>query len=105
MRNSWIQPRIGQKNITQMNFARNGHITEEMSYVAKKENLPPSLIMEEVARGRLIIPANIKHVNLEPMAIGIASKCKVNANIGASPNASDITVSYTHLTLPTIYSV
>ena len=53
--------------------------------------------MEEVARGRLIIPANINHLNLEPMAIGIASKCKVNANIGASPNA----VSYTHLTLPT----
>ena len=90
MRNSWITPRIGQKNITQMNFARNGNITEEMYYVAKKENLPPSLIMEEVARGRLIIPANINHVNLEPMAIGIASKCKVNANIGASPNASDI---------------
>ena len=46
------------------------------------------MIMEEVARG-LIIPANINHANLEPMAIGIASKCKVNANIGASPNASD----------------
>ena len=90
MRNSWIKPRIGKKNITQMNFARNGDITEEMNYVAQKENLPPSLIMEEVARGRLIIPANINHVNLEPMAIGIASKCKVNANIGASPNASDI---------------
>ena len=44
MRNSWIKPRIGQKNITQMNFARNGNITEEMHYVAKKENLPPSLI-------------------------------------------------------------
>ena len=58
MRNSWIKPRLGQKNITQMNFARNGNITEEMNYVAQKENLPPSLIMEEVARGRLIIPAN-----------------------------------------------
>ena len=45
--------------------------------------------MEEVARGRMIIPANINHTGLEPMAIGIASKCKVNANIGASPNASD----------------
>ena len=90
MRNSWIKARLGQKNITQMNFARNGHITEEMAYVAKKENLPSSLIMEEVARGRLIIPANINHLNLEPMCIGIASKCKVNANIGASPNASNI---------------
>ncbi len=90
MRSSWIQPRLGKDNVTQMNFARNGYITEEMDFVAKKENLPSSLIMEEVARGRLIIPANINHLNLEPMSIGIASRCKVNANIGASPNASDI---------------
>jgi len=52
MRSSWIQPRLGKDNVTQMNFARNGYITEEMDYVAKKENLPASLIMEEVARGR-----------------------------------------------------
>ena len=90
MRSSWIKPRLGKENVTQMNFARNGYITEEMDFVAKKENLPSSLIMEEVARGRLIIPANINHLNLEPMSIGIASRCKVNANIGASPNASDI---------------
>jgi len=90
MRSSWIKPRLGKDNVTQMNFARNGYITEEMDFVAKKENLPSSLIMEEVARGRLIIPANINHLNLEPMSIGIASRCKVNANIGASPNASDI---------------
>ena len=90
MRNSWIKTRLGKKNITQMNFAREGHITEEMSFVAKMESLPESLIMEEVARGRLIIPANINHLNLKPMCIGIASKCKVNANIGASPNASNI---------------
>ena len=89
MRNSWIKPRIGQNNVTQMNFARNGNITEEMHYVAQRES-SSFLIMEEVARGRLIIPANINHLNLEPMAIGIASKCKVNANIGASPNASNI---------------
>jgi phosphomethylpyrimidine synthase len=38
----------------------------------------------------MVIPANINHPNLEPMAIGIASTCKVNANIGASPNSSDI---------------
>ena len=52
MRHSWIKPRLGQKNITQMNFARNGNITEDMIYVAQKENLPHSLFMEEVARGR-----------------------------------------------------
>ena len=56
MRSSWIKPRLGKENVTQMNFARNGYITEEMDFVAKKENLPSSLIMEEVARGRLIIP-------------------------------------------------
>ena len=53
-----------------------------MDFVAKE--ISASLIMEEVARGRLIIPANINHLNLEPMSIGIASRCKVNANIGAS---------------------
>ena len=90
MRTSWVDSRKGKENVSQLHFARQGVITEEMAYVAKRENLPESLIMEEVARGRMIIPANINHVNLEPMAIGIASKCKVNANIGASPNASDI---------------
>ena len=73
-----------------MHFARKGIVTEEMAFVASQEKLPASLVMEEVARGRMIIPANINHINLEPMAIGIASKCKVNANIGASPNASDV---------------
>ncbi|QNJ27913.1 phosphomethylpyrimidine synthase ThiC [Synechococcus sp. A15-24] len=89
MRASWVSPRKGQANVSQMHYARQGLVTEEMAYVAKRENLPESLVMEEVARGRMIIPANINHTGLEPMAIGIASKCKVNANIGASPNASD----------------
>ena len=89
MRASWVSPRKGQANVSQMHYARQGVVTEEMAYVAKRENLPESLVMEEVARGRMIIPANINHIGLEPMAIGIASKCKVNANIGASPNASD----------------
>ena len=80
----------GQANVSQLHFARQGFLSEEMAHVAKMENLPESLVMEEVARGRMIIPANINHTNLEPMAIGIACKCKVNANIGASPNASDV---------------
>ena len=90
MRTSWVASRRGQENVSQMYFARRELITEEMAFVAKRENLPASLVMEEVARGRMIIPANINHLNLEPMAIGIASRCKVNANIGASPNASDV---------------
>ncbi len=90
IRASWIAKRKGQANVSQMHYARKGIVTEEMDYVAKRENLPVDLIQDEVGRRRMIIPANINHPNLEPMAIGIASKCKVNANIGASPNSSDI---------------
>ena len=43
MRSSWIKPRLGKDNVTQMNFARNGHITEEMDFVAKKETLPEEI--------------------------------------------------------------
>lgn len=90
MRSEWVARRRGQANVTQMHFARQGVITEEMDYVARRENLPPELIRSEVARGRMIIPANINHTNLEPMCIGIASRCKVNANIGASPSSSGL---------------
>jgi phosphomethylpyrimidine synthase len=90
MRKEWIAKRRGEGNVTQMHYARQGVITEEMHHVAKRENLSPELVRDEVARGRMIIPANINHPNLEPMCIGIASKCKVNANLGASPNSSDL---------------
>src|SRR5882672_3441097 len=80
----------GNRNVSQMHFARQGVITEEMEYVAKREKLEPELIRSEVARGRMIIPANVNHRNLEPMAIGIASKCKINANIGNSSTSSNI---------------
>jgi len=62
-------------------------ITEEMHYVAQRENLPPELIRG--VAGSNDYP-RINHTNLEPMCIGIASKCKVNANIGASPNSSHL---------------
>jgi phosphomethylpyrimidine synthase len=65
-------------------------VTEEMEYVARREQLTPELVREEVARGRMIIPANINHLSLEPMAIGVAAKCKINANIGNSATTSDI---------------
>ena len=67
-----------------MHYARQGMITEEMHYVAKRERIEPELVRSEVARGRMIIPANINHANLEPMCIGVASKCKINSNIGNS---------------------
>ncbi|MEN9208070.1 MAG: phosphomethylpyrimidine synthase ThiC [Gloeomargarita sp. GMQP_bins_120] len=103
LRTAWVAPRRGQANVTQMHYARQGLITEEMRYVAQRENLPPELIREEVARGRMIIPANINHENLEPMGIGIAARCKVNANIGASPNSSDIQTELEKLALAVKY--
>jgi phosphomethylpyrimidine synthase len=73
-----------------MHYARQGIITEEMEYVAKREGLPAETVRDEVARGRMIIPANLRHVELEPMAIGVAAKCKINSNIGNSASASNI---------------
>src|SRR5256886_6432686 len=77
-------------NFSQMHYARQGVITEEMGYVAHREKLAPELVRDEVARGRMIIPANINHPELEPMAIGVASLCKINANIGNSAVTSNI---------------
>ncbi len=82
--------RTGDTNLSQMHFARQGKITEEMTYVADRENIAPELVRSEIAAGRLIIPANINHPELEPMGIGIATKCKVNANIGNSAVTSNI---------------
>ena len=78
------------RNFSQMHYARKGVITEEMEYVARREKLEPELVRSEVARGRAIIPANIHHRNLEPMGIGVAFFCKINANIGNSATTSDI---------------
>jgi phosphomethylpyrimidine synthase len=75
---------------TQMYYARQGVITQEMEYIAKREHVTGELIRSEVARGRMIIPANIHHANLEPMCIGVASSCKINANIGNSATTSNI---------------
>jgi phosphomethylpyrimidine synthase len=78
--------------MTQIEAARRGEITPEMEYVARRENLSPELIRDEVAIGRMVIPANKVHLRkkLEPMGIGIAAKCKINANIGNSAVTSDI---------------
>jgi phosphomethylpyrimidine synthase len=72
--------------MTQIEAARAGHITPEMEFVARREDLEPELVRDEVARGRMVIPANKTHLKkkLEPMAIGVASLCKINANIGNS---------------------
>ncbi|WP_215753955.1 phosphomethylpyrimidine synthase ThiC [Acetobacter sp. P5B1] len=99
------------KPVTQYEFAKAGIITEEMIYVAHRENLgrqkaaddaaarladgnsfdaaiptfvTPEFVRDEIARGRAIIPANINHPELEPVIIGRNFLVKVNANIGNS---------------------
>ncbi|MBZ5515575.1 MAG: phosphomethylpyrimidine synthase ThiC [Acidobacteriia bacterium] len=89
MRSEWVRNRTGPI-VTQLHYARQGVVTEEMEFVARREGLAPELVRSEVARGRMIIPANLRHVELEPMAIGIAAKCKINANIGNSSTTSNI---------------
>lgn len=114
------QPRRAKTGqaVTQLHYARQGIITPEMEYVAIRENLrrqseikseererrlagnsfgaaipaeiTPEFVRDEVARGRAVIPANINHLELEPMIIGRNFLVKVNANIGNSPIASCI---------------
>jgi phosphomethylpyrimidine synthase len=103
--------------VTQYEFARAGIVTPEMVYVAHRENVAreaavdnaaatiadgdsfgaaipefvtPEFVRDEVARGRAIIPANINHLELEPMAIGRNFLVKVNANIGNSAVSSGV---------------
>ena len=90
MRAEWLLKRQGEECPTQLHYARAGIITEEMHFVARREGLNPEVVRAEVALGRMIIPANIHHTNLEPMAIGVASLCKINANIGNSAVSSHV---------------
>ena len=90
MRTEWKSSRENDGNRTQMHYARAGQITGEMDYVAQREKVTPEFIRSEVARGRMVIPANIHHHSLEPMCIGVGSSCKINANIGNSATASNI---------------
>jgi len=99
--------------VTQLEYARKGIITAEMEYVAIRENMrreqtrpcvrdgedfgasipdfvTPEFVRQEVARGRAIIPANINHTELEPMAIGRNFLVKINANIGNSAVLSTV---------------
>src|SRR3989338_361337 len=70
--------------MTQLSYAREGKITKEMKYVASVENISPEILRKNIAQGTVIIPANINHKNLKPIAIGKGVKTKINANIGAS---------------------
>lgn len=104
MRQKWIDARANEEGQTQMYFARKGIITPEMEYVCIRENqgldkedltegeqfFTPEFVREEIACGRAIIPVNIKHPETEPMIIGRNFLTKINANIGNSPNDSNI---------------
>jgi phosphomethylpyrimidine synthase len=78
--------------MTQIEYARANVVTPEIESVARREQLDPELVRGEVARGRLVIPANRVHLekHLEPIGIGIATRTKVNANLGNSPLSSDV---------------
>src|SRR5262245_52906162 len=88
----WIEPRVrrGDVNHSQMHYARAGVITEEMRFVAEREQCDAELVRSEVAHGRAIIPANRNHPECEPMVIGRRFLVKVNSNIGNSAVGSSI---------------
>ena len=82
--------RASQEAVTQMHHARRGVVTEAMRSIGAKERVDADLIRAEVARGRLVIPANVHHEGLIPMGVGLALACKINANIGNSAVTSDV---------------
>ena len=90
LREPWVAPRRGSTAATQLHFARRGVITPEIEFVAVREGFDPEFVRGEVARGRAIIPANINHLELEPMIIGRNFAVKINANIGNSAVTSSI---------------
>src|SRR5688500_5070989 len=91
LREPWIAARRATGTVgTQLYYARRGEITPEMAFIAARESLPVEFVCAEVARGRAIIPANIRHLELEPMIIGRNFLVKINANIGNSAVRSSI---------------
>ena len=90
---------------TQMSYARRGEITDAMEYVAQAEELPAEVVRAEVARGRLIIPANVRHLaaGLRPVGIGAVARVKINANIGNSAVSSSVAAEIEKLDLAVRY--
>ncbi|QEC47435.1 phosphomethylpyrimidine synthase ThiC [Baekduia soli] len=84
---------------TQMRLAREGIVSAEMRRVAEREHLAEHVVRGEVARGRMVIPANVHHAALDPMAIGLRARVKINANIGSSPTTSSTDEEVTKLVL------
>src|SRR3954463_10493725 len=84
------RPGVMRDKGTQLQRARNGEITAEMAFIAKRESVAAEVVRDEVARGRAVIPANHNHPESEPMIIGKAFAVKINANIGNSAVTSSI---------------
>lgn len=92
LRQPWIDRRAARAegHLTQMAYARKGEITEEMRFIAIRENVTPEFVRDEVAAGRAIIPANRNHPEAEPMIIGPSFLVKINANLGKSAVSSSV---------------
>jgi phosphomethylpyrimidine synthase len=91
-RAAWLARRASAAdgNVTQLHWARAGVVTEEMAFAAAREGVDPEFVRAEIARGRAILPANVRHPELEPMVIGRRFLVKINANIGTSAVSSSI---------------
>jgi phosphomethylpyrimidine synthase len=76
--------------MTQMELARKGTVSPQMKHIAEKEGVETDFIVQGLADGEIIIPANINHTNLIPCGIGKGLRTKVNANIGTSPDFCDL---------------
>jgi len=76
--------------MTQLEYARNNEVSEEMKLVSKKENINVLELMKKISDGKVVIPASTLHSNLNPIGIGENLKIKVNANIGSSPDKADL---------------
>jgi phosphomethylpyrimidine synthase len=91
IRAEWVAARQSRGGaVTQLAYARAGDITTEMEFVAAREGVPATLVRDEIAAGRAVLPANIRHPEIEPMIIGSAFLVKVNANLGNSAVTSSI---------------
>jgi phosphomethylpyrimidine synthase len=92
LRAPWVEKRArrGDRNVSQMHYARRGIVTEEMAFAAAREHVEPEFVRSEIARGRAILPANKNHPELEPMLIGRNFLVKINSNIGNSAVGSSI---------------
>ena len=75
---------------TQMQAARAGNITQQMERVAQKEGVSAEWIRERVAKGTIVIPANINHTALDPQGVGEGLRTKINVNLGISKDENDV---------------